>query len=413
MAKYARKRRSRRTAPKRGRRARRTRRTKGVSKRRKLQGKSQTFQNALRITSGLTAGKSVYDATKEAIGALGGKRAARMRTGGLRKRKREDEGTGSYAQWTQAYKSARFGRLTGRKVDRLSTERVIFTHRRIGPFNDYGQLFMANSVAANGIYTLPLVLFELNSCNNVINGVYTDHNPVRQLYQTGTSVAWTPVNGQVATGGTASEARWQLETSSHGVTGNGSVPLESAIHKWSSLDLELWGCRNKPTKYMVQLVQFSEDVLPDYNQYGGAIAEFWQSIVKHYTYSPLAKMDDGFNRKKMKILKQYKFNIDPTANFENDPDPHVKTLKLYYKFNRMCNFMWKFNNETPQTVADMQDSDWKQEANQVQTQVHPNARIYVMIRASNFTTIQPGGSVDNTTTPSISWRLRTCYMINN
>lgn len=323
-----------------------------------------------------------------------------------------EEGTGSYAQWTQRYAQARFGRLTPKKIDSLSLERSIFTHRRIGPFNDYGQYFLSNRLEANGNLQLPLMLFELNSCNNLIDGSVVNHAPVKRMFQAAAGgINWLDVQGHETDGSTLSAA-WQVENSGHTTSSVGTYPGDIAIHKWSSVDLELWGCRNKPTKFTIQLVQFSEDVLPDYNTASGQRQEFWQSLIKHYTYSPLAKMDDGYSRKKMKILKQYKVNIDPTANYENDPDPHVKTMKIFYRFNRKCNFKWMFNNAQPQSITNMNDADWKQEAGQNQTQVHPNARIYLMVRASNFTRLESTATVDNTTNPSISWVMRTCWLSN-
>lgn len=327
--------------------------------------------------------------------------------------KKGDEGTGGYSQWTQRYAKGYFGKLTSRKIDSMSLEKVILTHRRIGPFNDYGQFFMENKLLANGNWNTPLILFELNSTNNYINGTLTNHAPVKRLYQSGLNIAWDDIQGQQTDGTASLSAAWQVETSAHTTGSSQSFPGENAIHKWSSLDLELWGTRNKPTKYDIMLVQFSEDVLPDWGIGSGIRAEFFQSLVKQYTYSPLAKMDDGYNKKKMKIMKHYKVNIDPTANYENDPDPHVKTFKLYYKFNRKCNFAWQNgNNPTVQTIANMNDADWNVTANQNQNQVHPNARIYVMVRASNYAQLPAQTAADSSSTPSISWRMRTCYLTN-
>lgn len=347
------------------------------------------------------AGKALYSRRRKIPGGV----AAKLR-------RRNKGGTGSYSQWTQDYKQGKFGRLNGRKIDRLSTERIIYTHRLMGPFNDYGQFFMSNYQEANGNQLYPLMMFELNSCNNVINSVITGQAPVYRMYQSGSQIGWLQANGQIPDG-SATSVHWQLEQSPHANNQSGSFPLDQAIHKWSSLDLELWGCRNKPTKYHIMLCQLSEDVLPDWGNRTGQSAEFWQSMIKHYTYSPLAKMDDGYNRKKIKILKQYTYNIDPTASFENDPDPHVKTVKLYYRFNRMTNFQWQFSTPDVQSIANMNDADWRQENNQPQNQPHPNARLYVMVRASNFTKVVAPNVVDNTTNPSLSWRLRTAWMINN
>lgn len=376
----------------------------------------------------IAAGKYAYDkflkkpvsVVKAAAGAgRNTTRAMKNRTVSRRPRLRlralpkGDEGTGGYNQWSQRYHQATLGKLTPRKIDRLSLSRLVLTHRRIGPFNDNGQLYLENKLFSNGNLRFPLVLFELNSTNNVINGSVQNHAPVKMLHQSASpsQLYWEDIQGQ-ATDGSLSAA-WQIENSEFGSSAGNTFPHDNAIHKWSSLDLELWGCKNKPTKYTIELVQFNEDVLPDWAARTGQSAEFWQSMVKHYTYSPLAKMEDGYNRAKYKVLKRYKVNIDPTANYENDSDPHVRTLKLYYKMNRHCNFAWQFSNPAIQSATDMNDVDWKQEANQASTQVHPNARIYVMIRASNYTQISPTGTTDNTTNPSISWRMRTCYMYSH
>lgn len=333
----------------------------------------------------------------------------------------EEQG-GGYSQWTQRYATGRFGRLTARKIDKLSNDSVIFRHQLIGPFNDYGKRFMFNATNVAGDLYYPLVLFELNSATNFIQGTQTFANPVHQMYQTSANaIAWSPLNNQNADG-TVTTNSWVIEKSVHTNGSSLSAPMEQSIHKWSSLDLELWGQTQKPTVYTIYLCQLNEDVTPDINfasqtaNYSNITnpnaIEFWQSMIKRFTYSPLAKVDDGFKNKKIKILKQYKINIDPTANYENDPDPHVKTMKLFYRFNRKCNFEWKYANAAGFSQANMNDADWQQENSQNQCHVHPNARMYVMVRASNYVR----GTYDtatNTTNPSISWVLRSCHLINN
>lgn len=325
----------------------------------------------------------------------------------------DNNDTGGYSQWRQYYKQARFGQLTRSKIDKISIERMIFTHRNLGPFNDYGKVYMKNYQDAGGNVTYPLMMFELNSAPQYIGGTLTACNPVYTMYQTAANqIAWSPETGLLPDGTTTS-ANWQLENSPHVTSSHASVPGDNAIHKWSSLDLELWGAKNKGTKYHIALVQFSEDVLPDWGTRTGQSAEFWQALVKHYTYSPLAKMETGWGKNKMKILKQYTYNIDPTSTTENDPDPHVKTLKLFYRFNRMSNFQWMYATPNVLSTADMDQADWRNEQGNLQNQVHPNARIYVMVRASNFTKVTAPTAVDNTTSPSISWRLRTAWMAQN
>lgn len=306
----------------------------------------------------------------------------------------------------------------------MTLDRIVFRHQNIGPFDNNGKQYLGNY--DDGVTTkyYPMVLFELNSVNNLINGTFNTVCPVYQLSQLTASgrMGFTQLSGQQADGTTSATA-WQLEKSPHVVSGTG-YPLNNAIHAWSSIDMECWGTKNKPTKFNIMLCQFNEDVLPadlvtanawyydSIPSTNNNANEFWQSLIKHYSYNPLAKLEDGFGTRKMKILKQYTFNIDPTASYENDADPHVKTMKLFYRFNRKCNFQWKYANAAPQSTTDMNQPDFQQEDGENQCHVHPNARLFVMVRASNFTPIVAPASVDNTTSPSISWVMKSCYMIN-
>lgn len=388
-------------------------------KRRKLQTKkeSRPYSRVANVAA------TLYPLAKTAANLYNIGRAARGSSRkGFSKANKKD-GNGGYNQWEQTYHQASFGKLTPAKIDKMSLDNVKFLFQKIGAFNDNGQQFLGNYNDNVSVTYQPLALFELNSINNYISGTLTPACPAYQMTVNNTTgvVGWGVLSGQTNTGGNSSQ--WQVEKSSHTTSSSQTYPLDNAIHQWSSLDLELWGQTQKPTKYSVMLCQFNEDVLPPDLVTGGQLvygdftgnsnaSEFWQSLIKHYSYSPLAKMDDGFNKKKMKILRSYTINIDPTANYENDPDPHVKTMKLFFRFNRKCNFQWKFANSQPQSSTQMNLPNWQQEDGENQCRVHPNARLFVMIRASDFTRKTAPEALTNATTPSISYRLRSSYLIN-
>lgn len=395
-------------------------RTSGTSSRRKLQSSlmnKQTRRAVNFVTNAVPVAKAAYNLYNIA------RSRNRVNPRGMPKIRKGT--TGGYNQWSQQYDQKTFGRLTTRKIQKMSLDKVIYVHQNIGPFNDGGKTYLSNYNDNVGTKYYPLILFELNCANNYESGTLVPSTAVHQLFQnTATSRMGLSALGSQGPDGTTSQVSWVMEKGSHTAATSMSYPLENAIHAWSSLDLELWGQTQKPTKYHICLCQFSEDVMfPDLKISGtmyydtipatnNNANEFWQSLVKSYSYSPLARIDDGYSAKKWKILKQYTINIDPTANYENDPDPHVKTLKLFYRFNRKCNFQWKFADTTPQTVAEMNDADWKQEDGENFPRVHPNARMFVMIRASNYTPIIAPTVPSTTTSPSISWRMRSCFLIN-
>lgn len=177
--------------------------------------------------------------------------------------------------------------------------------------------------------------------------------------------------------------------------------------------MELWGMKNYPTGYTIQLVQLNEDVVPTENvEVTGTAIEFYDMLLKKYAFNPLATMNTAFN-KKMKVLKEHKYMIDPTSTTESDSRPHCKVLKLFYEFNRKCNFDWSNTGTVGTTAAGFESSQWNQDAAQGNNmRVHPNARMYLMIRATNFEQQADTISVSSTNTPSFTIDVRSKHMFN-
>lgn len=384
-------------------------------KRRKLQSMNKMTRRAVNLVS------AAVPAVKTAANLYNIARSARRP--GNRKVYKDTQG-GGYNQWSQQYSQATIGKLTNRKLKSMTTDTVVYVHQNISNFNDNGTRWLYNGTDAAGNLYYPLVLFELNSCINYINGSLNYACPVHSMTQPAgtTNIGWNTYYSQEPDG-TSVNGAWKTEKSSHLQTGSGGQPHNNAIHKWSSLDLELWGQKQKPTKFHICLCQFSEDVAPVMQNsaaplwtYGNITdpnaVEFWQSLIKQYSYNPLSKTLNGFSKKKFKIIKQAVINIDPTSSTENDVDPHVHTMKLFYKFNRKSNFQWKFANAAGFSISNMNDADYQQEDGENQVQVHPNAKMFIMVRATNYVRNGNIGVTTNDTTPSISWRLRTAYMLN-
>jgi hypothetical protein len=134
----------------------------------------------------------------------------------------------------------------------------------------------------------------------------------------------------------------------------------------------------RSTKFIIQLVQFHEEMVP------GAVStanqtQFWQAMIKRESFSPLA---DGLNSrlsKYMKVLRSETISMDAPEATEDHLLSRTKTLSLYFNMNRMLNFNWGIN-------ADKQKMEEKDvivdtAANRFSTHVHPKARVYLMIKA--------------------------------
>lgn len=392
--------------------------------RRRLQGKTNSLRTAIALGTGLhnayEASKTVYDAIQSNTGV--GKRTRRARSRTVTKTKRkDDDGTGPYQQWSQRYAQATFGRLKMAKL--INRETLTLYHQKFTRFNQgRGAEWLAQATdASNIVRTLPLVYWDLTSTINHVNGIISSPQPMYQLAKstgagTDGNIAWRPVLGLDNTG--ASAAAWKIEKAEHSETNTNSFPGASSVLQWASIELELWGQQQYHTKWTVELVQINDDVKPDpavnVANTGGNYEMFWDNQIKSYAYSPLYSGSvHGFKGKKIKVMRRYNVDIDPTSTTETNADPHCKTFRLFFKFNRRCNYDWQIAGGNGQTIAEFDDIDNPVNVQDNQTTVHPNARIYLMLRATDYNPKATLADRSVANTPSYSWKIRTRHQLVN
>lgn len=426
MVKYARRKRGRRRArTKRGRtsRARRTRRT--VPKRRRLQGKKEALRTAIALGTGLQsayeASKTIYDTINSGTAVA---KRTKLRRGGSRTvttRKKDDDGTGPYQQWSQRYAQATFGRMKLTKL--INRESLIISWQNYSRFNQgRGVMWIGQANdTTNNARLLPCFLADLTSCPNHVSGSLANPSVLYQLYKstvvgTDGNIGFKVLNGLNSTGGIASN--WSIEKSEHNTSSASAYPGAQSVLAWSQIEMELWGQQQYHTKYTVELVQFHEDVCPQYDlalaNTGGQLEMFWDAKMKSYTYSPLYQGNiTGYSGPKLKVLKRYNVDIDPTSTTETNADPHVKTFRLFFRFNRRCNYGWKKSGGNGQNIAEFDDVDFAIEQNANEVTVHPSARIFLMIRATDFNVKATLAEQSVANTPSVSLKIRNKHMIVN
>lgn len=384
-----------------------------------------SLRTAIALGSGLQSAyesaKTVYDAVHQPTGVAKRTKRARSRTVTTTKRK-DDDGTGPYQQWSQRYAQAKFGSMKLSKL--INRESLTLYSQRFTRFNvGVGAEWLAQTTdATNLVRTLPLVYWDLTSCPNVVNGVVSKPGCMYQLAKstsagTNGNIAWRPVQGLLADG-SASTPTWEVEKSEHGITSGSSYPGASSVLEWASIELELWGQRNYHTKWTIELCQFHEDVAPNPElavaNTGGNYEMYWDSMIKSYAYSPLYSGSiNGYKGKKRKVMRRYNVDIDPISTTETNNDPHCKTFRIFFRFNRRCNYDWQKAGGNGQTIAEFDDIDAPTEINSNQVQVHPNARIYLMLRATDYNPKATFGDQTAANTPSYSWKIRTKHQLVN
>lgn len=327
----------------------------------------------------------------------------------------------SYQQWEQFRYKRRFGRVTQRKINGLSMDSTVFFWRSLNNIDTgFGRLKMHNwydpANAALGA-AVPVYLIELNSCNNAQNGVIATHSPVYTAVRaSGPAYTWSSVSGLLSDGVTA-DTQWQVERASLTAASGNNYPLQSSIISWADVRFDLFGCTAQPTKFVIELCQFDDECVPVV----GTITDnnhvrFWDAQVRSFISNPNLHQISYGNKNYKKVLDRRVIEIGPTSTTESDTDPHIKTVQLFYRLNRRCNYSWKDYIAAPAenaTNAQLPTVMVPQSFGDSSVQVHPRARLFVMIRAVKFVRDLNAGAETNASTPSFNVQVRTKHMVGS
>lgn len=273
---------------------------------------------------------------------------------------------------------------------RANAQYTMYKWNGIKNFDDNGYYWLSNFV--DGLNRrLPCYLFDLTGCRNSGPTGTITATPFVQMYSDQIGRIYSVVQSGLQADGVSTSSGLQVETSSAGAT-LGYHPHARDMLKWVSIKMNCWGCKNRSTKFIVQLVQFKEDNLaPSHVTETGLSttvnderSALFQHLLKPLIYNPIATTS-ALHSRKLKVLKTESFIIDSTSTTETDQDPNVKVLKWFVNLNRICNYVE--NAARIEQVADFADqADFATNTNNQQfgTQTEVRTRIYLMIRASNY-----------------------------
>ena len=347
----------------------------------------------------------------------------RSRTNTTRSRSRPIKDKNGYTQWDSHRFSKTFGRVTQRKLNRLNMQKLVYSWRTLGNLAaGKGNLFMSNWYNGTADFCgMPCYAFELNSCINNVNGQISPHSPMMVLTRNtdtpGSNYEWVAQSGYSFTANL--NAAWQLERSAHGSTTTMSYPNACSILKWLDVRMDCFGCTANPTKFVIELCQFDDLVIPSYDKGSGdaQYTAFWDQQMRPFIYNP--NMSDtgygGMNRKLKKVLASKTVEINPTSSTENDADPHIESVKFFWKMNRICRYDWKDERlltENPTMVSIVGNGAGIVAQGDNQNQVHPKARLFLLIRACKFVREASFALQTTATTPSINIQIRACHVKN-
>jgi len=300
---------------------------------------------------------------------------------------------------------------TALKLTRSQLETIIYRWNGVKAFDTNGNYWMSNRVDVAGIRSLPLYLFDLTSVYENPNGAYS--LPFLQMSQaTATGqVAFTP---QVNNNNGGNITGWHVEKSPQ-VLDNPADPFSKSFLKSLSIKMNCWGAKTKSAQYTIQLVKFLDDELvPLHTSYAADLAvatgkrsDFYQNLIKSLTFNPIAQTGGSY-KGRMKVLKSETFTIQANSLDDGDTDPNVRTVSMYVAMNRIISYQESATILTTDATTNDTNAFAQQGPLQFKAQTRPKARVYLMIRCSNYKVDTANSNVD---TPSFDLMIRSNHQV--
>lgn len=240
---------------------------------------------------------------------------------------------------------------------------------------------------------LPLHVFDLTTVRNVTSTPKQVGYSLGYVSDVATSPSWFGMSSQVAGGGTNAAGGWEYEDTN----GSGSTFLSSRYieHEWFDMRFTAYGARSQPTYYDIMVVQFSrEHLAPRINgqnangfttEQNAQYSNFWAGLAKNISYNAiLPGAKDVF--KGMRILRRFRFTIQPSMSDEVDRNPNMRIVRLFQKHYRCNDF--GFGPDQTQTNAQVDGPNYIQNnTSSVNDFPLPTQRVYLLVRASNTTEV--------------------------
>lgn len=334
-----------------------------------------------------------------------------------RKRKQQQVG-----EWDYSKRNATFGKRPRRdlryvnRVLNAASERIQFYATQMSAFGgSTGANWLQNRQAALGSALFaPLKIFDVTSCNNVVNAAIQVGPCAQDLLFTNETdtglVQWINYPAQ----------NWALQTAPEGIAAFDSYPNEKSYLNWVNARFMFYAPTAIPTKIQIDLVRFKDDRLVPSAPinagavgYGGVAAAtsdaftcaFWQYMTKKFMWNQIEPMDNTF-RRYVKVLKSMTLYMDPKESTDQS-STRYREVNFFANLNKTCNYRWNDTDRVDMRATDTQrvfDGDNKLE-------LHPSRRTFLMVRAVSQRVV--GASPVATSNPSFDWFIRTRHTVLN
>lgn len=285
-------------------------------------------------------------------------------------RKRQRETQANRSDFSAIYKSGG-KRLKLSKLVKANKEYGIYQYANISPFGGASGNFVLRNwqTALGAVLHAPVHLYDLSACNQMTGAGVVKANPVHMLRFTNetdtATVSWENLGVNYTT------------ISSPNSTINPTLtdwfPGGRDVMEYVSADILFYCPSQTATRISVSLVQIRDEEFVPTNSATVRNTAFWQGVCKRFMRNPIETSDSRWH-KYIKVLKTIKFYMDPKETTEN-VNARCKRVRLFQRLNRTCNYNYIHQDRINMLNQDEQINT----GSGLQTTVHPNARIFLMI----------------------------------
>lgn len=311
-------------------------------------------------------------------------------------------------EYTRSRKTTgRYKRKTLRRAHqllRIGLQKCQLRFQGVNQWNTRGFFPMFNYQKTDNLnYFFPIYLFDLTSFLNAAAGPTLDlaipmYNLTSFGSGTGTNIVWSPQGGTGGDGSTTTTT-WSIENVPGAFASTTNTPLRRSISKWIDIRMMMYGSTTTPTKWRVDLVQFtSPQYDPLYLQFLNSVTTpaptlgpddqatqvaFHQWLLNAYTYNPIMVQDPLF-AKRIRFLKTYSCVIQPQESTETaNATGHMRELRWFMKTDEVRRYDWNDSAVVSGIQNPLTGDAFQQAAQQGQNNVEWKLRKYLMIRATS------------------------------
>lgn len=322
-----------------------------------------------------------------------------------------------------SFRKHKFGRpprMTVNRVVRLLSNPFIFRWQGINKLNSVAapgcpgkQILHCFNDTTTGNGQVPIHLFNLTQWGQQ-QAAIDPSGYALQFTDQGTAV-FVGMPGQNNSGADQLNMPWQFEATDIDARNKCKyVKLD-----WLSINLMLHGCTTQPTYYDVMMVTFTRDIYDPLESVTQSLdltyrSAFWQTLTRNLVTNPIMMGNAESRVSGMRVLRRYRVLINPSSNTDLDTNPESRVLKIFYRDGRTRDYDY---GGTPLSADQyLFGVGWRAEptaTSNFQENPRPSRRIWLMIRASNTTSVNPA-SVTRADTPSYDICMRRkCTVTNN